>query len=110
MLAMIPILGTTEMLEMKALMGTEGSIKGEMTKSTNTLHESINGIREVQAFSLETMVIADIKTSIFDTIGPHSRKAAIMKGLTMATVQAVMFLVYAFGRLFCSLSLFCQRF
>jgi len=95
MLAMIPILGTTEMLNMKMLMGSEGSIRGEMTKSTNTLHESINGIREVQAFSLETMVIAKIKSSIFDTIGPESRKAAITKGMMMGMAQAVMFLVYA---------------
>jgi len=95
MLAMVPILGVAEMLNMQALMGSEGSIRSEMTKSTNTLHETITGIREVQAFSMENMIVRDIKISLFDTIGPSSRKAAITKGFMMGIVQAVTFLVYA---------------
>merc|ERR1712176_1686313 len=95
LLAIVPILGVSEMLNMKMLMGSENDIRGEMTTSTNSFHETINGIREVQAFALQNMIAADIKTRIFDTIGPSSKKAAIMKGFMMGLMQAVPFCVYA---------------
>jgi len=95
MLAIVPILGVSEMLNMKMLMGSENDIRGEMTTSTNSFHETINGIREVQAFALQNMIAADIKTRIFDTIGPSSKRAAIVKGFMMGLMQAVPFAVYA---------------
>jgi len=95
MLAMVPLLGITEVLNMSALSASEGKIRGEMTKNSGLLLETVNGIREVQAFSLERMISGEIKTSLFDTVGPASRKAAILKGFTMGMIQVIMFGVYA---------------
>jgi len=95
MLAMVPLLGITEVLNMAALTASEGKIRGEMTKNSGVLLETVNGIKEVQAFSLETMIAGEIRTSLFDTVGPASRKAAILKGFTMGMIQLIMFGVYA---------------
>lgn len=95
MLAMVPLLGITEMVQMRALLGSEGDLRSVLTKSTGILHESITGIREVQAFALEQRISKDIKTSLFDDVGPASRRAALIKGLTMGAIQAVMLSVYA---------------
>jgi len=97
MLAMVPLLGITEMLQWMALQGSEGNIRNEMMKSTAILHETVNGIREVQAFGLESMIAREIKTSLFETIGPASRTASVLKGTMMGAVQAIQFLVYAFA-------------
>lgn len=95
MIAMVPLLGITEGLQWYILQGGEGDMRSELTKSTDILHEAVNGIREVQSFSMENRIKADIKTTIFDTLGPISKKAAVMKGLMMGMIQFIQFSVYA---------------
>lgn len=95
MLAVVPLLGTTEALNMIALSANEGKIRGEMTKNSEMLLETINCIKEVQAFALEKTISFEIKKSLFDTVGPASTKAALYKGVTMGMIQIIEFGVYA---------------
>ncbi|CAB9524672.1 Leptomycin B resistance protein pmd1 [Seminavis robusta] len=97
MLCMVPALGFAEALQFTAMKGSEGSIREELNASTEKLHETITGIREVQSFSLQRIVIIDVEKRIHDTISPASRKAAVMKGITMGLIQLIQFLVYAFA-------------
>jgi len=97
MLAMVPLLGVSEVFNIKAFSGSEGTIRDELSKSTTILHETVNGIREVQAFSLESIITHEIKTSLFKTIGPASRKASMLKGVMMGSIQLIQYLVYAFA-------------
>jgi hypothetical protein len=77
---MVPALGTAEALQFTAMKSSEGSIRSELNASTEKLHETITGIREVQSFSLHRIVIDEIERRIHDTISPASRKGAVMKG------------------------------
>ena len=97
MLCMVPALGTAEALQFTAMKSSEGSIRDQLSKSTDKLHEAVSGIREVQSFSLHGIVTEDIEARIHDTISPASRKAAILKGITMGMIQLIQFLVYAFA-------------
>lgn len=97
MLAMVPALGTTEALQWVAMKSSEGSIREQLSQSTDKLHEAVSGIREVQSFSLHTIVTEDIEGRIHDTISPASRKAALIKGVMMGMIQLIQFLVYAFA-------------
>lgn len=95
MLAMVPLLGTSEALQWVAMKSSEGVIRDELGKSTDKLHETVNGIREVQSFSLQRVVLDDIEEKIRDSIVPASRKAAITKGVMMGMIQLIQFSVYA---------------
>ena len=95
MFAMVPLLGIAEFLQWKAIQGSEGEIKGEMAKSTEKLNETVSGIREVQAFALESRVQDEIKQRITETITKASEKEAVAKGVMMGLIQLVQFGVYA---------------
>lgn len=97
MLCMIPALGTAEALQFTAMKSSEGSIRDQLSKSTDKLHEAVSGIREVQSFSLHGIVTDDIESRIHDTISPASRKAAVIKGIMMGMIQGIQFSVYAFA-------------
>jgi ATP-binding cassette, subfamily B (MDR/TAP), member 1 len=97
MLCMVPALGTAEALQFTAMKSSEGSIRNELSQSTNKLHEAVSGIREVQSFSLQNIVVDDIEGRIHETISPASRKAAVIKGVMMGMIQLIQFLVYAFA-------------
>ena len=95
MFAMVPLLGIAEFLQWKAIQGSTGEIRGEMAKSTEKLNETVSGIREVQAFALESKVQDEIKQRITETITKASDKEAVAKGVMMGLIQAVQFGVYA---------------
>ena len=95
MLAMVPALGVSEALQFVAMKSSEGSIREQLSKSTDKLHETVSAIREVQSFSLQHIVIDDIENRINETISPASRRAAIVKGIMMGMIQLIQFLVYA---------------
>jgi len=76
---------------------SEGSIRDQLSKSTDKLHETVSAIREVQSFSLQRTVIDDIETRIHDTITPASNRGAVVKGIMMGMIQLIQFLVYAFA-------------
>ena len=97
MLAMVPLLGTAEALQWSAMKGSEGSIRDQLSQSTNKLHEAVTGIREVQSFALHSIVTDDIEGRINNTISPASRKASVLKGIGMGMIQLIQFLVYAFA-------------
>ena len=97
MIAMVPLLGVTEVFQWMAIKGSSGIIKKEMEKSQALLGETVNGIREVQAFALEKNVSGDINKSIEDTVAVASLKAAISKGVMMGMIQLIQFTVYAFA-------------
>lgn len=97
MLAMVPPLGLTEALQFTAMKGSEGSIRKELSKSTEKLHETVYAIREVKSFSLQNDFITDIEGRIEDTIKPASTKAALGKGFTMGIIQLIQFLTYGFA-------------
>jgi len=95
MLAMIPALGVSEALQFVAMKSSEGKIREQLSQSTDKLHETVSAIREVQAFSLQSIVVDDIEKRIHETISPASRKAAVVKGVMMGMIQLIQFLVYA---------------
>jgi len=95
MIAIVPLLGITEGLQWMMLQGSEGDMRKELTKNTDILHETVNGIREVQSFALESFIAKEVKTSLFDTIAPASLKQAALKGFMMGMIQFVQFGVYA---------------
>ena len=95
MFAMVPLLGLAEMGQWLAIKNTEGSIRGEMDKSTAKLNETVSGIREVQAFALEDRVKGEISLRIKDTITKASDKEAMAKGIMMGAIQLIQFGVYA---------------
>ena len=97
MLSIIPALAITEGLQFVAMKGSEGTIKEELSQSTDRLHETVSAIREVQGFLLERLFIDDIEHKINDSILPASRKAAVGKGIMMGMIQLVQFFVYAFA-------------
>jgi len=97
MLATVPLLGMVKVIQSRGLKGKESSIRNNMISSITILLESVNGIREVKAFSLETMIAREIKTSLSDTIVPAAEKAALIKGIGMGLTQSVQFLVYTFA-------------
>lgn len=95
MLAMVPALGVSEALQFVAMKSSEGTIREQLSQSTDKLHEAVSAIREVQSFSLQGIVIDDIEDRIDNTISPASRKAALVKGVMMGAIQLIQFLVYA---------------
>ena len=97
MLSMVPALGTAEALQFTAMKSSEGAIRDQLSKSTDKLHETVSGIREVQSFMLQHIVIDDIEKRIDETISPASRKSSVIKGVMMGMIQLIQFLVYAFA-------------
>ena len=80
-----------------ALQGSGGQIKQEMEKTQAALSETVNNIKEVQAYALESHVSDGINRSIKETVTKASTKQAILKGLMMGMIQLVQFSVYAFA-------------
>lgn len=97
MFAMVPALGAAEAAQFVAMKSSEGSIRDELSKSTDKLHETVYAIREVQSYSLQKLFIDDIENRIKKTIIPASQKSAIGKGVMMGMIQLIQFFVYAFA-------------
>ena len=95
MFGMVPLLAISEAAQWVAIKNTDGAIKGEMDASTSKLNETVNGIREIQAFALEGKVRDEIKERIETTITKESDKQAISKGIMMGLIQLIMFGTYA---------------
>merc|ERR1712226_274297 len=97
MLAMVPLLAAAEGMQWLALSGSEANVKQSIESCSSKLSETVNGIREVQAFALQDTVAVDIETRISKTVLPKSKMAAISKGVMMGLIQAIQFCVYAFA-------------
>jgi ATP-binding cassette subfamily B (MDR/TAP) protein 1 len=93
MTAMVPLLGVCEVFQWMAIKGSGGTIKKEMEKSQAKLTETVNGIREVQAFALEQTIAGELSQIISETVSKASTKQAIVKGVMMGLIQLVQFLV-----------------
>lgn len=97
MLAMVPLLAAAEGMQWLALSGAETNVKKSIESCSSKLSETVNGIREVQAFALQDTVAKDIEVRISETVLPKSRMAAISKGVMMGLIQLIQFCVYAFA-------------
>jgi len=97
MLAMVPLLAAAEAMQWLALSGSENTVKKSIESCSSQLNETVNGIREVQAFALHHTVARDIELKIFETVLPKSKYAAISKGIMMGMIQLIQFSVYAFA-------------
>jgi len=97
MLAMVPLLGAAEAMQWLALSGSEVKIKDSIESCSSKLNETVNGIREVQAFALQEAVAHDIELKINETVIPRSKYSAISKGVMMGMIQLIQFCVYAFA-------------
>lgn len=97
MLAMVPLLAAAEGMQWLALSGSETNVKKSIESCSSKLSETVNGIREVQAFALQEPVTKDIETRISETVLPKSRMAAVTKGIMMGLIQLIQFCVYAFA-------------
>ena len=69
---------------------SEGSIREQLSKSTDKLHETVSGIREVQSFMLQHIVIDDIEKRIDENITPASKKSSVVKGVMMVGFAVVL--------------------
>jgi len=97
MFAMVPALGLAQYLQFAAMKSSEGTIREELSRATDLLHETVHAIREVQSYSLQQNFIDDIEKRIKDSIIPASKKGAIFKGFGMGLIQLIQFYVYAFA-------------
>merc|ERR1712176_745044 len=97
MFAMVPALGITQFFQFIAMKSSEGTIREELSKATDVLHETVHAIREVQSYSLQQKFIDDIEKRIDESIVPASRKGAYIKGAVMGLIQLIQFYVYAFA-------------
>jgi ATP-binding cassette subfamily B (MDR/TAP) protein 1 len=95
MLAMMPLLGMTEFFQWQALQNNDGSIREALKKCISTLNETVNGIREVQAFALQGKVREHIQSLLDENVSKASMANALYSGLMQGMIQLIQFGVYA---------------
>lgn len=66
-----------------------------MGEISGSFGEYVNGIREVQSFSLEEVVTSDISELLQEKILLVAKKAAVFRGISAGSVQFIQLNVYA---------------
>eukprot|EP00804_Cyclotella_cryptica_P002916 CCRYP_013285-RC/>CCRYP_013285-RC protein AED:0.10 eAED:0.10 QI:3315/1/1/1/0.9/0.72/11/142/467 len=80
----------------RALMkGGDSSSKKKLGEISGLFGEYVQGIREVQSFSLETFVTIDLGNLLEEQILVVSKKAALLRGISAGAVQIIQLGVYA---------------
>lgn len=66
-----------------------------MGEISGAFGEYVNGIREVQSFSLEEVVTSEIAELLQEKILVIAKKAALFRGISAGSVQFIQLSVYA---------------
>jgi ATP-binding cassette subfamily B (MDR/TAP) protein 1 len=94
-LATVPLLALTEMINWALMKGGDSTSKKKLGEISGLFGEYVQGIREVQSFSLETQVTSEVSKMLQHDILDVSRKAALLRGISAGSVQIIQLGVYA---------------
>jgi len=93
-LCLMPLLTLAEGLNWVLMQGGELATKKQLGSISGQFGESVQGIREVQSFSLESFVTDYLSVLLGEKILAHGRKSAIFRGVSAAAVQIISLGVY----------------
>jgi ATP-binding cassette subfamily B (MDR/TAP) protein 1 len=94
-LATVPLLALTEMINWALMKGGDSSSKKKLGEISGLFGEYVQGIREVQSFSLESYVTSEVGRMLKADILEVSKKAALLRGISAGSVQVIQLGVYA---------------
>lgn len=94
-LATVPLLALTEAINWMLMKGGDSSSKKKLGEISGLFGEYVQGIREVQSFSLETHITSTISELLQADILEVSKKAAFLRGISAGSVQIIQLGVYA---------------
>ena len=94
-LATMPLLAMTEAINWALMKGGDSASKQKLGEISGLFGEYVNGIREVQSFSLEDVVTSEIAVLLQQKILVVAKKAAIFRGISAGSVQLIQLGVYA---------------
>jgi ATP-binding cassette subfamily B (MDR/TAP) protein 1 len=94
-LATMPLLAMTEAINWALMKGGDSASKKKLGEISGAFGEYVNGIREVQSFSLEEVVTSDIAELLQEKILVIAKKAAVFRGISAGSVQFIQLGVYA---------------
>jgi len=94
-LATVPLLAVTEAINWALMKGGDSASKKKLGEISGSFGEYVNGIREVQSFSLEEVVSSDISELLQEKILHVAKKAAVFRGISAGSVQFIQLNVYA---------------
>ena len=90
-----PLLALSEAINWALMKGGDSSSKKKLGEISGAFGEYVNGIREVQSFSLEDVVTSDIALLLQEKILVIAKKAALFRGISAGFVQLIQLGVYA---------------
>merc|ERR550537_1180859 len=88
-LGVMPLLAISEAINWAMMQGGDTTAKKQLADIAGTFGEYVQGIREVQSFSLEDRITGDVAATLRTEILAHSRKAAFGRGTSAAAVMAI---------------------
>jgi ATP-binding cassette subfamily B (MDR/TAP) protein 1 len=91
----MPLLALSEAINWAMMQGGDTSAKKQLGEISGLFGEYVQGIREVQSFSLEGFITEGASAMLDAKILAHSRKAAIGRGVSAMGVQVIQLGVYA---------------
>lgn len=94
-LATVPLLALTEMINWALMKGGDSTSKKKLGEISGLFGEFVQGIREVQSFSLESEVSEEVGKKLDSEILQVSKKAALLRGISAGSVQVIQLGVYA---------------
>lgn len=94
-LATVPLLALTEMINWALMKGGDSTSKKKLGEISGLFGEYVQGIREVQSFSLEMVVTSEVGKMLQKDILDVSKKAAFLRGVSAGSVQVIQLGVYA---------------
>jgi len=94
-LATMPLLALSEAVNWAIMRGGDSTSKKKLGEISGAFGEYVNGIREVQSFSLEDVVTSDIALLLQEKILVIAKKAAVFRGISAGFVQLIQLGVYA---------------
>jgi ATP-binding cassette subfamily B (MDR/TAP) protein 1 len=94
-LGTMPLLAMTEAINWALMRGGDNSSKKKLGEISGLFGEYVNGIREVQSFSLEPIVTSEIAALLKEQILEVAKKAGLMRGVSAGSVQVIQLGVYA---------------
>jgi len=95
MLSMVPLLAITEAINWMLMQGGDSAAKKQLGSIAGQFGEYVQGIREVQSFSLESYITENLSDLLEDKIVSNGKKAALFRGLSAGSVQIIQLGVYA---------------
>jgi ATP-binding cassette subfamily B (MDR/TAP) protein 1 len=94
-LATVPLLALTEAINWMLMKGGDSTSKKKLGEISGLFGEYVQGIREVQSFSLETHITSTISELLQADILEVSKRAAFLRGVSAGSVQIIQLGVYA---------------